>query len=89
MFVPLGQLIERVFIVHSVAKDTNLGLVEEKMGQVVHILITCCVPNVQFKLVSLIGVVLDTHHFFKVLDHIRAQFVASAHRAILNKGIDD
>ena len=89
MLGPLGQIVVRCFIIDRVDKDADLGLVQEEMRQVMHCIVTCCIPNVKLEAMSLpirIGHVL---HLGEVLDHVGRVDVLAALRRVLHKRVDD
>ena len=69
---PLSQLIVAALIINGIAEDSDLGTVAEHVRQVMDLLVTSRVPNVQRQLVIVTCLVLNIDDLGVVLDGVRA-----------------
>ena len=88
MLSPLLQLVVRVLLVDRVAQDADTGSIKEQMRQIVHILVTGSIPNVQCQFMLLAVAVVDLEHLCEILHDISRLYCRASLRLIRDEGID-
>ena len=68
MLGPIEKLIIAALIIDRVAKYSNMGVCEEKMRNVVDGLVTCSIPDTEFKFMIVTSAILDCHHVGEVFN---------------------
>ena len=85
MLGPIEKLIITALIIDRVAKHSNMGVCQEKMRNVVDGLITCSIPDAEFKLMIVASTILDCHHVGEVLNTRRWDELLRLHGCTLDK----
>ena len=68
MLGPIEKLIIAALIIDRVAKYSNMGVCEEKMRNVMDGLVTCSIPDTEFKFMIVASAILDCHHVGEVFN---------------------
>ena len=85
MLGPIEKLIIAALIIDRVAKYSNMGVCEEKMRNVVDSLVTCSIPDAEFKFMIVASTILDCHNVGEVLNTRRWDELLRLHGRTLDE----
>ena len=89
MLHPLFKLLERAFVVNGVDTDSDFGITQEEVGQIVDLGIARRVPNIELQAMLFALAVLHVVNSLGVLDHCRPLHILVPLGGPLQEAVND